>query len=280
MMNTNEINTYNNINDDHIINNLPCGGLTGAGLKWIALITMLIDHLAAACGMYMTSAIVLMSFSWGLEVYYLMRLIGRISFPLFAFCFVEGFIHTKNRSRQLLTLIIFGVISQIPYYFCLCNSSFWDFNILLTLAFCYLTLMFFEWGIFRLGISLQQVRHPLASSIFVLFQYSVFAILTAVIFGWISWLINLDYDWGAVAMVLAFYIFRKNRVLAATTGVGALLIFMILIGSGDYVPTLFVAWICIMLYNGQRGRQNKWFFYFFYPIHLSVIFLARYLIFG
>lgn len=281
MADINEINTCTDTEKNcETQRELLPGVFSGAVLKWIALITMVIDHIAAAIGVNTSSSAVLMSYSWGGNTYFLMRFIGRIAFPLFAFLLVEGFVHTNSRTRQLKRLIIFGVISQVPYYFCLNSPSNWDFNILLTLAYCYLALMFFEWAVFRLGIDLGPIRHPIVSSLFILFQYLLVFIFTLLIFGIGSVIFKLDYDWGAVLMVLLFYVFRKDRLLAASLGIGALIMFMISTGSFSYTGTLIVSWMAMMLYNGKRGRQNKWFFYIFYPAHLSAILFLRYLIFA
>ena len=67
-------------------------------LKWIALITMLIDHIAATMMQYFD--IVEQLFNIDTEfIYNVMRGIGRISFPIFCFCIVEGFIHTRNKKK-------------------------------------------------------------------------------------------------------------------------------------------------------------------------------------
>ena len=85
-----------------------------SALKWIALITMLIDHIAATMMQYFD--IVEQLFNIDTEfIYNLMRGIGRISFPIFCFCIVEGFIHTRNIKKYLIRLFIFAVITE-PIY--------------------------------------------------------------------------------------------------------------------------------------------------------------------
>ena len=85
-----------------------------SALKWIALITMLIDHIAATMMQYFD--IVEQLFNIDTEfIYNVMRGIGRISFPIFCFCIVEGFIHTRNIKKYLIRLFIFAVITE-PIY--------------------------------------------------------------------------------------------------------------------------------------------------------------------
>lgn len=254
-------------------------GISGAILKWIALISMVIDHVAAASFVYAPLAFRLLSISWIVEIYYLMRFIGRLAFPLFAFLIAEGFYYTKSRYRQLLSLIIFGIISQLPYRYCLGSAESWDFNIMLTLAWCYLALIFYDWGMKRLGISFGSFKHPVISSFLANLECTLFLVFTAGVFGTCSYFLRLDYDWGAVLMILAFYVLRKRRVIAVTIGIGFLFLFMMLRGSFSYTLALLVPWALLLIYNGQRGKQNKWVFYWFYPVHLLVIILLRYLIY-
>ena len=85
-----------------------------SALKWIALIPMLIDHIAAT--MMPHFDIVEQLFNIDTEfIYNVMRGIGRISFPIFCFCIVEGFIHTRNIKKYLIRLFIFAVITE-PIY--------------------------------------------------------------------------------------------------------------------------------------------------------------------
>ena len=74
-------------------------GLSTFQLKWIAIITMLIDHIGAVLFPY--------------ELGY--RIIGRIAFPIFCFLIVEGFSHTRDVRRYMVRLGIFALISELPY---------------------------------------------------------------------------------------------------------------------------------------------------------------------
>lgn len=81
--------------------------LSGSGLKIIAVITMLIDHIGAAFPRY-TASVILHIGSKRLMLYTVMRFIGRISFPIFAFLLVEGFLHTRDRKRYGIRLFVFA----------------------------------------------------------------------------------------------------------------------------------------------------------------------------
>lgn len=68
-------------------------------LKWIAIITMVIDHVGAVLFPHQM----------------IFRIIGRISFPIFCFLLVEGFFHTSNVKKYTVRLGVFALLSEIPY---------------------------------------------------------------------------------------------------------------------------------------------------------------------
>lgn len=82
-------------------------GISAAVLKWIAVVTMIIDHFAVA--VYPQFA------SYEYSVYYIMRKVGRIAFPIYCFLLVEGFFHTKNVAKYLRNCILFAILSEIPF---------------------------------------------------------------------------------------------------------------------------------------------------------------------
>lgn len=136
-------------------------GITGSTLKLIAIFTMLIDHTAAtiiertlmARGMGNLNAsdtqAAMNFFLNNAFLYYLdiiMRLIGRIAFPIFCFLLVEGFLHTHNKFKYAIRLAVFALISDIPFDLAFKNKPF-DFsyqNVFFTLFIALLVLVGFE----------------------------------------------------------------------------------------------------------------------------------------
>lgn len=80
-------------------------------LKNIALVSMVIDH--AAVGLIEQSELA-SGAAWSL-CGTAMRLVGRVAFPLFAFMIAEGAVHTRDRRRYALRLLLLAVISEIPF---------------------------------------------------------------------------------------------------------------------------------------------------------------------
>ena len=93
-------------------------------LKWVAIAAMLIDHTAAVMGG-------LFPFSW----YDPMRDVGRIAFPIFAYGIAQGCVYTHSARRYLGRLLLFAVLSEIPYRLALRAGSlaFGLFNVFFTL---------------------------------------------------------------------------------------------------------------------------------------------------
>ena len=79
--------------------------ISSSGLKWVAMVAMLIDHLG----------IFLFRHGMNLIGYYIMRGIGRLAFPVFCFLLVEGFCATKSFWKYFFRVFIFALISEVPY---------------------------------------------------------------------------------------------------------------------------------------------------------------------
>lgn len=225
--------------------------LTSESLKWIALITMLIDHIGAV----ILEMGVISAFSYDtsillLKIDFVLRQIGRISFPIFCFLLVEGFFHTSNKRKYALRLFLFACISEIPFDLCL-NKHILEFsyqNVLFTLLFGFLT-------IWAMDILKQK------NAILSIFP-AIFGILASSFF-------QTDYDWKGIVIILVFYLFYTYPVEKTVIGCLAL----------SWEPTACFALIPINLYNHQRGKRRlKYFFYFFYPAHLLILYCIRFAI--
>lgn len=240
-------------------------GLTGAHLKWIAILTMLIDHIGAALlelGLLPKIANAVLagnSFQYLVADYHfwyrfddVLRAIGRLAFPLFCFLLVEGFLHTKNSKKYALRLGFFALISEIPFDLA--------FNEKL------------------LEISYQNVFFTLLIGLLVLIGLKYFEETLPPHFSWLRFLVALtgilfavflrtDYDAFGIMLIVLLYEFRNLKTLRCIAG-AILMLFNSTTGC--------LAFLLIWFYNGERGKQlPKYFFYLFYPAHLMVLFLVR-----
>lgn len=208
-------------------------------LKIIAFSTMFIDHFGA---------VFLPDFSP-------FRIIGRISFVLFSFLLVEGFIHTSNIRKYLAKMGIWALISEVPYDLAI-NGSFFDLksqNIFFTLFFGLLTLC-----ILRTQIDL------------------FIKIILVLCISTIATFCAFDYYFLGIIQIVLLYIFRKSD-LWRTISVSILnLVGLLKISVQAYG---FLGTIPILFYNGQQGKKTGTLLYSFYAIHLLIFGVIKYYLF-
>lgn len=222
--------------------------LSGSVLKIIATAAMLIDHIAAV--FLKDSPIVLFTFlSRTLTLYALLRGIGRIAFPIYAFLITEGYLHTRDRKRYGISLALFALLSEVPWdllhrgkYFTISTQ-----NVFFTLFLGYLAICMFE----------RYREKPFIQAAWLLGLMLVSIVLRA------------DYGITGYCFILFMYALRERELLRAVIGCGIL--------SSRWVAGL--AFIPITMYNGKRGfirgQFAKYCFYLFYPLHLLVLYLIR-----
>lgn len=218
--------------------------LSGSALKSIALLSMTVDHLAC----YLMEENIL--------AYEAMRCFGRIAFPVFALLVAEGFSHTRNRWRYLLSLLLFAVISEIPWY--LLNGANGTHNVMFTLSMGVAALAMFE--------SMQEHR--------------LLAMDTFLLWASAAYLTGMDYGWRGILMITFFYMFRRssfgiNKCYHPTM---LQILFTFPLMSHYGITGALIACLVILLYDGScgfvHGKVMKYAFYAYYPLHLGIISLA------
>ena len=210
-------------------------------LKIIAVISMLIDHIGA----YIFP-----------DAYWL-RCIGRLAFPIFAFFIAEGMRYTRSRKRYVLTLLVFAIISQIPYGFL---REFYYLNILFT----------FLIAIFAIFLIENYKKNETL--------YMIYLLLLGSVLLFVEFLNIVDYGIFGVLLILVFY-FVKDKKLSLSLGAACLVLLtlkmMLFAGFTLRSTVQFLSILSLPLlyfYNGNKGKVNlKWLFYIFYPMHLLVI---------
>lgn len=222
-------------------------GFSGTTLKLIACITMLIDHIGASCieAGYGTAA----NCPAGLlKLDLTLRLIGRLAFPIFCFLLVEGFLHTHDVKKYIQRLLLFGVVSEIPFDRAFFRTPFaWQHqNVYWTLAL----------GVIAMA-AMQRFQDAAGR---LTWQGGAAAVVCALA----AELAATDYGAIGVALIAALYLTRNSRTQQSILGAGMML----------FELTAPLAFVLTWFYNGQRGRcpqWAKWAFYLFYPVHLVVL---------
>lgn len=221
---------------------------SGAQLKYIAFISMLIDHVNNAL-----ITPLLDGSGFLLYLSNIFSVLGRIAFPIFVFFIVEGFYKTKNRKKYLLTLTVFGVITEVPFDMFTSKTFFnpyWN-NIMFTLALCLITIWIID-----------TLKGKIKSKV----SWYTVSIIIVIFSGLSAMELSLDYDYHAVVAAYIFYIFYDKPLLGA--GLGYLSIIKELYSCLGFFMTL--------TYNGKRGKQYKWINYLFYPVHILILGILRF----
>lgn len=225
---------------------------SGAMLKWIAIASMAIDHLAASVlqTVIMTQQIQGADASSLFDAYSAMRRIGRIAFPIYCFMIVEGFTHTHSRQKYLCNLILFACISEIPFDLAFSQEIFdpMSQNVYFTLALGLISI----WALDEITKRMRGVPRMLVCILLVVAVYAAgdFA--------------EIDYGGYGPLAIIILYETKDNRLLQCIAGA---VIFAIIPGE---FPFALISFILLYCYSGLRGRQSKWFFYSFYPAHLLI----------
>ena len=207
-------------------------------LKWIAVVTMTVDHVGAI--LYPD-----------LEV---LRFVGRFSFPLFAYLLVLGAENTRNINNYFTRLLIFALISQVPFSLALGHGPFEKFNIFFTLSAGLAFIHFFK-------------------------KNSIFALVPV----FVSLVLPFDYSIYGIAVIGCMYMLRANT----TYGVVSLVLINTLFLVPWNVQFLSIAAIPLVVLHNRGSLQltresaeklsvplwRKYFFYLYYPLHLALIYI-------
>lgn len=226
--------------------------LNGSALKLLAMAAMLVDH-SAICFRPLLGSYLFTLFDIRFTPYVLLRGFGRIAFPIFCFLLAEGFRHTRSKQRYALNLFLFALLSEIPYDLFNCGALPYERqNVFFTLL------------LGGLGIwCLSKFRDmPLGSSL-LLIGLAVVAVK-----------LNADYGWKGFLLILLLYLLAEQPMVQAFAGITLL----------GWPAGVACAFPFLNLYNGERGfvrgRAAKYFFYCFYPVHLTILWLLHRHFFG
>ncbi len=245
----------------------PFPRLSGAALKWIAVITMLMDHIGLGLinSLFLYGYCTVETDRWLVNVYYVLRIIGRIAFPIYCYLLVEGFLHTRNVKRYAIKLFLFALLSEIPFdllffsfgvehpmrpTFDLTAYPYRSSNVMFTLLFGLLAIMgidyvnkkFVEQNVLRIVLTLLGIALPCGAAYLMMTDYNAFGVLSIVL----------------------IYLFRYSYIASLVAG---------FIGIAACDPGGILGFLVLLCYNGQRGKQPKYFFYAFYPVHLGILYV-------
>ena len=220
------------------------------GLKIIACVTMLLDHIGA----------VLVPTAGNYSLYYALRIIGRIAFPIYCFLLAEGVAHTKNPIKYGLRLFIGILLAEIPFDLALLGRFSWEYQSVMVTLF--------------LGFGMALIMHKLDRT----------KLVPVIAFAFLAELFQTDYGAWGIFMIALFVMTRERKDRNNLQMIGMLIICWFMNSAairifGIRVPIeLFamLALIPIFLYTGKKSTVSKTVqivFYLFYPVHLLVLYL-------
>ena len=224
-------------------------GLTNNQLKIIAMISMLIDHI-------------------GVQIYpdlLILRIIGRLAFPIFAYMIAEGCFYTKHKARYLLTIFGLGMICQLVFYFFM--GSLYQ-GILMTFSLSIICIYAIDYFLKK------KDWKSLSLMLFIVLS----AIFLSVILPMISEKTDFEFDYSALGVLLPILIyFSKNKLqkLLFTATIMCLLSYVYY----SFQIYSLLALPLLLLYNGERGKYKlKYLFYVFYPAHLVIVYFLSFFV--
>ena len=251
-------------------------GLSASGLKWIALGLMVLDHVH-----YM--------FAYTGRVPEWFSMLGRLSAPLFLFCLVEGFTHTRNRRNYFIKVYAIHLLMSVR------PDGFYPMNGMMT-SFSILMIVFqgMDWlAERRWGPGLAAAALPLAWPILagVLMGMTPALQMPLSVLGYTflpMWNSNPDAGIGTILTGILLYGFRKNRRVQAGVFAGFTVLYyflyplLVFSRSPEFHWSMMfttayewygaLAALLMLCYNGERGRGPKTFFYLFYPAHIYILY--------
>lgn len=233
-------------------------------LKIVAMITMVVDHVGK---MFFPR-------------YQVLRIIGRIAFPIYAYCIAVGCVYSKNKLKYLTRILLMGLISQPIYAMAMGHTTssmyaiaFRDNPVLAVLNF------------FVESFNHPNIMFTLAVGLMIIWTLREKHLVLTVALAVFTWKFqgSLDYGWRGVALIALFYIFIERwwlslPVMAAYmfwwgTQYSRFQMFGIRFGIQMFA---ILALILIYIPTFTNLKINKWFYYLFYPAHLICILLVEY----
>lgn len=230
---------------------------TSFSLHMMAMLFMLCDHLWGT---------IVSGNDW-------LTCIGRLTFPLYAFMIVEGYFHTKNLKKYVSRLLLFAVLSEIP------------FNLAMGSRIVYPIHQNVLWS-FLIAIGLIHWNEKVKEKqIWKRGLIGILSILTGYIVGILTF---VDYYHAGILTVLVFYFFKNKKWWSYVGQLVCLWYINVeMLGGFSYEidiwgQTHFIArqgfalfaLIPIWLYRGKQGYHSKalqYAYYAFYPLHLLVL---------
>lgn len=227
-------------------------GIDAFWLKIIAIAGMTLNHISIVFGGYLPLGAVSALYAF-----------GGLTFPIMAFLLCEGYRHTRNVKKYALRLLLFAIVTQVPYMWALMNQL----NVLFTLLL----------GLLAITCA-QRIKNPVLRMLVIVGFTAASAVCDWALMG-VPMVLMYYYigtkKWRLILpVVIPFLLMGVNSIETLFSGhLQMLPQLLFVVGCGLTIPLLWC-------YQGQRGRPAKYLFYIYYPLHIAILGLLRGMLFG
>ncbi len=224
------------------------GVLSNNQLKMIALVCMTIDHIGA----------------YILTDWIILRIIGRIAFPIFAYMIAEGCTYTKNRKKYLGIMAVTAFLYQTAYF-------------LITRSLAQCILVTFTLSILLIYVTdYVKTKNTPQTRTMALVSFIAVFVITEIIPRMFKTTFCVDYGFVGIIVPVLVYVVEAWRDKLFMFSI-SLFVLAGISGGVQWFALLTIPLIAI--YNERRGkRRMKYFFYAYYPLHLAAIFVIKILL--
>lgn len=264
-------------------------GFSGFFLKYLGMALMVLDHIEYFFG-----------YTGKIPLFFSM--LGRVAAPLFLFCLIEGFTHTRDRRKYFLRIYLISAFMgavqfsfyNVGYMLVRPDGFFPQNQMLASFSILIVILQGFDWcAEKKWGRGLSAILIPLLLPAFVIifmmaFPNPVFQFILNLLIFTVLPLHSFIMDGGTATLLfgIALYLTRKNRKIQAAAFAGVCILWDIVrlflmvpdLAAGDFFTTAYqwmeiFAVIPMLCYNGTKGRGSKRLFYWFYPVHVYILYI-------
>lgn len=233
----------------------PNGRLSAFVLKLVAIVAMTANHSAYIFYHYLPPEVLGVFFT-----------VGGLTFPIMAFLLVEGYNHTSNLQKYATRLLVFALVSEIPFWLFLEPKG----NVLFTLLIGLIVLKLYDdWGAASPKFWVAVVAAVYVSS------YCDWGMIGPIVILMMRALSDrrMRIVYPIVLIMAAVGLPNLMYAISAASTIALPFALYAFVGSGADIPLL-------LSYDGRRGRPLKWFFYAYYPAHILVLGLLKGLVFN
>ena len=242
-------------------------------LKWIAVIAMIMNHIAIAWHIILPLPVLLPLYA-----------VGGLTYTIMAYFVVEGYRYTSNLKKYISRLLIFGLIAQAFHPMVLGVTQLMPgifLNIMFTITLSLLVLLMYDkikirilfWLLFIVACVVAMFMDLFFIGVLVPVLYysikkeSTRRTLPGIVAGIIFLVFGLLSSLSIVMMMNTPGMEQEALYFLEGSGMTMELIW----ATPTFAIGCFLGAILIRNYNNDRGKPAKWLFYVAYPLHLAII---------